>query len=80
MKIRKFIFTLLIVFSLSFSFQSVNFLQKERDAIVFVYDRGNNDFLTDFTKRNEAKRFSLFVSLALKCMMIENRIQVFNTS
>jgi len=80
MKFKKFIFTLLIVFSLSFSFQPVNFLQKEKDAIVFVYEFGENDFLTDFTKRNEAKRFSQFVSLTLKCLMIENCIPIFNTA
>lgn len=80
MKIKKFIFTLLIIISLSFSLQPVNFIQKEKDAVVFVYEQTESKFLTDFIKRNETKRFSLFVSLTLNCLIIEKNLTVFNTS
>jgi len=81
MNIKKFIFALFIVFSLSFSYQPSALYSKEKEMIVVVLDYRQDDLTREFLKANETKRFSILVSLSLRILMEEpNQILINNTS
>lgn len=80
MKIKKSLFTLLIVFALSFSFQPVNFFKKEKESVVYVIETSIEKHSDEFLKRNENKKLCIAVSLTLQCFMIYKSNYCFNTS
>lgn len=81
MQIRKFLITVFIVFSLSFSFQPVSIYLKEKDGIVLVVNYNFDNFTNEFIKNNETRKFALLVSLTLMCLF-KNTVDniVYNTS
>jgi len=80
MDIRKFFLTIVIVFSLSLSFQPVNVFAKEKESIVFIIDSRNDNFTSDFIKRNETRKHAILVSLTIKVLIFKYQTNYINTS
>ncbi len=80
MQTKKFLLTIFILFSLSFSFQPVNLYAKEKEAVVFILEYKQDKFTDDFVKKNETRRFQILISLSLNCMLYNLGNNYFNTS
>ncbi|MEO8666390.1 MAG: hypothetical protein ABI462_12935 [Ignavibacteria bacterium] len=80
MQIKKFLLTVLIIFSLSFSFQPVNIYAKEKEAIVFILQYKLDKFTEDLIIKNETRKFQILISLSLNCMLYSPGNNYFNTS
>jgi len=80
MNIRKFLLAIFIVISLSFSYQPVNVFAKERESIVFIVDSRSDTFTNDFIKTNETRKYTILVSLTMKCLINNTEKGYFNTS
>ncbi|MEO6695983.1 MAG: hypothetical protein ABIY50_01125 [Ignavibacteria bacterium] len=80
MMIKKILLTFVIVFALSFSFQSLNLNVRERMSVVFVLDSHTNPFISDFIKKNETRKFVILVSITMQCLVYSRENILFNTS
>lgn len=79
MKIRKYIFALILITVLSFSFQPGASFREFNESNVISLDVRKDDAVRDFIEKNEKKRFTELVSITLRCVFEENNF-VYNTS
>lgn len=80
MEIKKTILAILIVFTMSFSYQPVNVFQKERESIVYVIEVSKEKHLDEFMRRNQTKKLYILVSLTMQCLMTSGSTSTFNSS
>ncbi len=80
MQTKKFLLTVFIIFSLSFSFQPVNIYAKEKEAVVFILEYNQDKFTNDFIIKNEIRKFQILISLTLNCMLYSLENNYLNTS
>lgn len=80
MKIRKLILTIIILFSLNFTYTTQQFISKEKGLIVRIIQSDDNKTNFDLLEENERRKFEILVSLTIRIMLIENKTTFFNTS
>ncbi len=80
MQIKKLIFAIFIIFSLSFSYQPVSIYSKEKEVIVYIVSKDQDNYTADFINKNESRKFVIQLSLILKLMIINKSEMTFNTS
>ncbi|MEP7145462.1 MAG: hypothetical protein ABI792_00485 [bacterium] len=80
MQTKKFLLTVFIIFSLSFSFQPVNIYAKDKEAVVFILEYNQDKFTNDFIIKNEIRKFQILISLTLNCMLYSLENNYLNTS
>jgi hypothetical protein len=80
MNLKKFFITIFIVFSLNFSPYPITIYFRERNTIVMVQGKKNNEFTNDFTRKIEYKRFEQMISLYASILMIDFELNFYNSS
>ncbi len=80
MKFKKYLLAVFIIFSLSFSYQLVNFYRKENEPVILVLNYDKDLLTNEFINKNETRKFLLLVSLSFKCMIYDSEKNFLNTS
>jgi len=80
MQIKKFILAIFIIFSLSFSYQPVSIYSKEKEVIVYIVNKDQDNYTADFINRNESRKFVILISLTFQSMIAGENIITNNTS
>ena len=80
MQIKKFILAIFIIFSLSFSYQPVSIYSKEKEVIVYIVNKDQDNYTADFINKNESRKFVILISLTFQSMIANENIITFNTS
>jgi len=80
MQIKKFILAIFIIFSLSFSYQPVSIYSKEKEVIVYIVNKEQDNYTADFINKNESRKFVILISLTFQSMIAGENIITYNTS
>ena len=80
MQIKKIILAIFIVFSLSFSYQPVSIYSKEKEVIVYIVNKDQDNYTADFINKNESRKFVILISLTFQSMIAGENIITYNTS
>lgn len=80
MQIKKFILAIFIIFSLSFSYQLVSIYSKEKEVIVYILNKDQDNYTADFINKNESRKFVILISLTFQSMIAGENIITYNTS
>ena len=80
MQIKKFIFAIFIIFSLSFSYQPVSIYSKEKELIVYIMSKDQDDYTADFINENEFRKLAILTSLTFQSMIAGGNAVTYNTS
>ena len=80
MQIKKIILAIFIVFSLSFSYQPVSIYSKEKEVIVYIVNKDQDNYTADFINKNESRKFVILISLTFQSMIANENIITYNTS
>jgi len=80
MQIKKIILAIFIVFSLSFSYQPVSIYSKEKEVIVYIMNKDQDNYTADFINKNESRKFVILISLTFQSMIAGENIITYNTS
>ena len=80
MQIKKFILAIFIIFSLSFSYQPVSIYSKEKEVIVYIVNKDQDNYTADFINKNESRKFVILISLTFQSMIAGENIITYNTS
>lgn len=80
MQIKKFILAIFIIFSLSFSYQPVSIYSKEKEVIVYILNKDQDNYTADFINKNESRKFVILISLTFQSMIAGENIITYNTS
>lgn len=80
MQIKKFILAIFIIFSLSFSYQPVSIYSKEKEVIVYIVNKDQDNYTADFINKNESRKFVILISLTFQSMIANENVITFNTS
>lgn len=80
MQIKKIILAIFIVFSLSFSYQPVSIYSKEKEVIVYIMNKDQDNYTADFINKNESRKFVILISLTFQSMIANENIITYNTS
>jgi len=80
MQIKKFILAIFVIFSLSFSYQPVSIYSKEKEVIVYIVNKEQDNYTADFINKNESRKFVILISLTFQSMIAGENIITNNTS
>ena len=80
MQIKKFILAIFIIFLMSFSYQPVSIYSKEKEVIVYIVNKDQDNYTADFINKNESRKFVILISLTFQSMIAGENIITNNTS
>lgn len=80
MQIKKLILALFVIFSLSFSYQPVSIYSKEKEVIVYIMSKDQDNYTADFINKNEFRKFVILISLTFQLMIACGNAVTYNTS
>lgn len=81
MNFKKIIIAVFIVISFNITFESNVVFSREKNNIVFIYNKSaDDDFNNSFIEKNNSAKFNIAISIYIQCLISERISTSFNTS